>query len=65
MPVTSGDRRCIRHGLLTEEATRTLAATWERHVGIDERLRRASERLLSLTADVDQDSAGAASAQTA
>jgi hypothetical protein len=65
MHVTNGDRRCIRHGLLAEEAIRRLAATWEARLEIKERLKRAGEQLLLLTTDVYEDSAGAVSAQTA
>jgi tRNA A-37 threonylcarbamoyl transferase component Bud32 len=36
--VTDGDRRCIRYGILTEEAMRELAVSWDIQAPIDQRL---------------------------
>lgn len=48
--VTTGDRRCIRHGLLAEEAIRALAADWSAEEPIAQRLRIARDMLSHLDA---------------
>lgn len=48
--VTTGDRRCIRHGLLAEEAIRALAADWDADQPVADRLRIAEEALSLLDA---------------
>jgi putative DNA methylase len=53
--VTSGDRRCIRHGLLAEDAIRELASDWDRGGPIAGKIAAACEKLgeLSSAAGVD------------
>jgi len=48
LTVTSGDRRCIRHGLVAEEAMRLLAPRWDASLDIEERMRLAREQLAAL-----------------
>lgn len=52
LKVSNGDRRCIRHGLLAEEAMRGLASTWSAAAPVAERMRLARERLVALAEDV-------------
>lgn len=52
LTVTNGDRRCIRHGLLTEEVMRALAAEWDATLPVADRVRLAREALLALSEDL-------------
>lgn len=38
LQVSNGDRRCIEHGLIAEEAIRALAPTWDKNLPIHERM---------------------------
>lgn len=49
LTVTNGDRRCIRHGLIAEEAMRTLASGWDTTLAVAERMRLAREGLVALS----------------
>jgi hypothetical protein len=49
LTVTNGDRRCIRHGLLAEDAMRALASTWDPLALITERMAAAREQLVALS----------------
>ncbi len=60
LTVTNGDRRCIRHGLLAEEAIRLLAYQWDTDAPIDERMTLAHQTLRELDEDVCNDGAGSA-----
>jgi hypothetical protein len=53
LKVTNGDRRCIWHGLLAEDAMRALASSWDPSAGIAERLVVAHGTLIALSRDVD------------
>jgi hypothetical protein len=55
LTVTNGDRRCIRHGLLAEDAMRALAPTWDLSAPITERMAVARERLVALSENADVD----------
>ncbi|HEY4095846.1 MAG TPA: hypothetical protein VGM33_10065 [Baekduia sp.] len=50
LTVTNGDRRCIRHGLIAEEAMRSLAPQWDRELDVFGRMKLAREALLRLAA---------------
>jgi adenine-specific DNA methylase len=51
MNVTDGDRRCIRHGLLAEDAMRALAKEWDATAPIDDRMATARQKLVTLSHD--------------
>lgn len=53
LTVTNGDRRCIRHGLVAEEAMRLLAPGWDPRLDVEHRMRLAHEQLLALADDLD------------
>ena len=46
--VTPGDERCMRFGLLAEEAIRRLSRNWDRSLGIKDRMTMARNVLLAL-----------------
>ncbi len=46
--VSIGDQRCIRYGLVAEEAMRALAPTWDSGEPIDSRMELARSTLTSL-----------------
>jgi hypothetical protein len=46
--VSNGDRRCIRHGLVAEEAMRALARGWDSSLPVAERMRLAREELVAI-----------------
>jgi len=49
LTVTNGDRRCIRHGLIAEEAMRALAPEWDASLPVAERMRLARVELVALS----------------
>lgn len=53
LTVTDGDRRCIRHGLLAEDAMRALAPAWNASAVITERMAVARANLNALSANTD------------
>jgi hypothetical protein len=55
LTVTNGDRRCIRHGLLAEDAMRALAPRWDLSASITERMTMAREKLITLSENADID----------
>lgn len=48
IPVSEGDRRCIRHGLLAEETMRALAPTWDSAAPVGDRMATARAQLVEL-----------------
>jgi putative DNA methylase len=55
LTVTNGDRRCIRHGLLAEDAMRALAPKWDLSAPITERMAKARKNLFTLSENADID----------
>jgi len=55
LTVTNGDRRCIRHGLLAEDAMRALAPRWDLSAPITERMAMARAKLVMLSENADID----------
>ena len=51
LKVSNGDRRCIRHGLLAEEAMRALAIAWNAGAPMGERMRLARAQLVAFAED--------------
>jgi putative DNA methylase len=59
LTVTNGDRRCIRHGLVAEDAIHALAPTWDLSAPITERMAVARESLVALSENADVDAVSA------
>jgi len=49
LKVTTGDRRCIRHGLLAEDTIRALASGWNPSAPIQDRMAAARQTLVELS----------------
>ena len=55
LEVSNGDRRCISHGLIAEEAMRSLADTWDRDADIADKMTQAGQALEEHRAVLEDD----------